>query len=151
MYEDDWVSTGDAPGWTQVPQQEAEVRSLETTEDAAKKMLRDLIPHEFGSLLAHQLDGRANRVHTGEFPALTNPVKTTTIGDEGELSKKSKRAIAKGASTKWSKTRRATKASNPSSAGSEVHDESSTSEDEGDDETNGASTLVIAAAPSLEA
>uniref|UniRef100_A0A0E0MM42 Uncharacterized protein n=1 Tax=Oryza punctata TaxID=4537 RepID=A0A0E0MM42_ORYPU len=56
------------------------------------------------------------------------------IGDYTEPSKKRKRAVAKGASTYWSKIRKSAKSKHPSSTGSDIENKDSAFEDGADDD-----------------
>uniref|UniRef100_A0A0E0ML19 Uncharacterized protein n=1 Tax=Oryza punctata TaxID=4537 RepID=A0A0E0ML19_ORYPU len=100
-------------------------------------MFGDLIPREYGSLLARQPDGWAKRIFSDELPTWVNPVKIFVIDDDGKPSIKRRRAIAKGASTSRSKARKSTKCTGPSSVdsgGENEEDEDGASEDGVDDE-----------------
>jgi hypothetical protein len=91
---------------------------LEDAEAEAAKMVGGLTTAEFDRLLQRQADGRANRVHVGEFTSRS--IISKAADDDVGTSKKRKRAVAKGGQVQ---TRRATKDAPNTDADEEDDDE----------------------------
>jgi hypothetical protein len=101
------------------------VRTLEDAEAEASKMVEGLTTAEFGRLLQRQVDGRANRVHTGELASRSIP--SRAADDDVWTSRKHKRAVAKGRQVR---TQRVTKDAADTDADKEDNDEREAGSDE---------------------